>query len=52
MANKVEILEAEGKTVVVTLENDRVIGLTALQDTLRSDAVDTMSMLKALNVML
>lgn len=48
--NKVETLEAEGKTVVVTLENDRVIGLTALQDTLRSDAVDTMSMLKALNV--
>ncbi|MCG5379162.1 MULTISPECIES: zinc/cadmium/mercury/lead-transporting ATPase [Providencia] len=48
--SKVETLEAEGKTVVVTLENNRVIGLTALQDTLRKDAADTMSMLKALNV--
>ncbi|UPQ38818.1 zinc/cadmium/mercury/lead-transporting ATPase [Providencia rettgeri] len=48
--SKVETLEAEGKTVVVTLENNRMIGLTALQDTLRKDAADTMSMLKALNV--
>ncbi|WP_272660292.1 heavy metal translocating P-type ATPase, partial [Providencia sp. PROV112] len=48
--SKVETLEAEGKTVVVTLENNRVIGLTALQDTLRKDAADTMSMLKVLNV--
>ncbi|MEZ2892491.1 zinc/cadmium/mercury/lead-transporting ATPase [Providencia rettgeri] len=48
--SKVETLEAEGKTVVVTLENNCVIGLTALQDTLRKDAADTMSMLKALNV--
>ncbi|MDR2225914.1 MAG: zinc/cadmium/mercury/lead-transporting ATPase [Providencia sp.] len=48
--SKVEALEAEGKTVVVTLEDNRVIGLTALQDTLRTDASDAMSMLKALNV--
>ncbi|EPQ5228139.1 zinc/cadmium/mercury/lead-transporting ATPase [Providencia stuartii] len=48
--NKVDVLEAEGKTVVVTLEDDSVIGLTALQDTLRGDASDAMSMLKALNV--
>ncbi|WP_353169222.1 zinc/cadmium/mercury/lead-transporting ATPase [Providencia sp.] len=48
--SKVEALEAEGKTVVVTLEDNRVIGLTALQDTLRTDATDAMSMLKALNV--
>lgn len=47
---KVETLEAEGKTVVVTLEDNRVIGLTALQDTLRNDAVDAMSILKTLNV--
>lgn len=47
---KVEELEAQGKTVVVTLEDNRVIGLTALQDTLRNDAVDAMTMLKALNV--
>ncbi|HEM6921789.1 TPA: zinc/cadmium/mercury/lead-transporting ATPase [Providencia rettgeri] len=47
---KVEALEAEGKTVVVTLEDSRVIGLTALQDTLRNDATDAMHMLKALNV--
>ncbi|WP_272678714.1 zinc/cadmium/mercury/lead-transporting ATPase [Providencia sp. PROV019] len=47
---KVEALEAEGKTVVVTLEDNRVIGLTALQDTLRNDANDAMSLLKALNV--
>lgn len=48
--SKVEALEAEGKTVVVTLEDNRVIGLTALQDTLRNDANDAMSLLKALNV--
>lgn len=48
--NQVEALEAQGKTVVVTLENNQVIGLTALQDTLRSDATDAMTMLKALNV--
>ncbi|EMB3080479.1 zinc/cadmium/mercury/lead-transporting ATPase [Providencia rettgeri] len=47
---KVEALEAEGKTVVVTLEDSRVIGLTALQDTLRNDATDAMHTLKALNV--
>ncbi|CAG9429429.1 zinc/cadmium/mercury/lead-transporting ATPase [Providencia alcalifaciens] len=47
---KVEALEAQGKTVVVTLEDNHVIGLTAMQDTLRSDAVDAMTMLKALNV--
>ncbi|WP_368884567.1 zinc/cadmium/mercury/lead-transporting ATPase [Providencia vermicola] len=48
--NKVESLEAQGKTVVVTVEDNRVIGLTALQDTLRRDAIDAMSMLKTLNV--
>lgn len=48
--SKVEELEAQGKTVVVTLQDNRVIGLTALQDTLRNDAVDAMSMLRALNV--
>lgn len=47
---KVEALEAQGKTVVVTLEDDQVIGLTALQDTLRGDAADAMAMLKSLNV--
>ncbi|MTC35314.1 zinc/cadmium/mercury/lead-transporting ATPase [Providencia alcalifaciens] len=47
---KVEALEAQGKTVVVTLEDNHVIGLTALQDTLRSDAADAMAMLKSLNV--
>ncbi|TOL43409.1 hypothetical protein CGH97_25550, partial [Vibrio parahaemolyticus] len=30
--------------------DSRVIGLTALQDTLRNDATDAMHMLKALNV--
>lgn len=48
--NKVEQLEAQGKTVVVTLEDNHVLGLTALQDTLRNDAIDAMNMLKALNV--
>ncbi|HHR5848351.1 TPA: zinc/cadmium/mercury/lead-transporting ATPase [Providencia alcalifaciens] len=47
---KVEALEAQGKTVVVTLEDNHVIGLTALQDTLRSDAAEAMAMLKSLNV--
>ncbi|UBX49885.1 zinc/cadmium/mercury/lead-transporting ATPase [Providencia alcalifaciens] len=47
---KVEALEAQGKTVVVTLEDNHVIGLTALQDTLRGDAADAIAMLKSLNV--
>ncbi|MTC28661.1 zinc/cadmium/mercury/lead-transporting ATPase [Providencia alcalifaciens] len=47
---KVEALEAQGKTVVVTIEDNHVIGLTALQDTLRSDAAEAMAMLKSLNV--
>lgn len=48
--NRVESLEAQGKTVIVTVEDNRVIGLTALQDTLRSDALDAIKMLKVLNV--
>ncbi|EKT59922.1 zinc/cadmium/mercury/lead-transporting ATPase [Providencia sneebia] len=48
--NKVEQLEAEGKTVVVTLKDNQVIGLIALQDTLRPDAIEAISMLKKLHV--
>ncbi|MCW2257680.1 Cd2+/Zn2+-exporting ATPase [Providencia alcalifaciens] len=48
--DRVESLEAQGKTVIVTVEDNHVIGLTALQDTLRSDALDAMKMLKTLNV--
>ena len=50
LQTQVEQLEAEGKTVVAVLENNRVIGLIALQDTLRNDALDAMHMLKKLNV--
>ncbi len=47
---QVDTLESQGKTVVVTLEEGKVIGLVAMQDTLRSDAVKAIALLKAMNV--
>lgn len=42
--------ESEGKTVVAVLEDGDVIGLIAMQDKLREDAVSALSDLKALGV--
>ncbi|MFD1332838.1 heavy metal translocating P-type ATPase [Methylopila musalis] len=46
-AERVAALESEGKTVVAVGEGDRLIGLVALQDTLRPDASEAMARLKA-----
>ncbi|GKX61061.1 zinc/cadmium/mercury/lead-transporting ATPase [Leminorella grimontii] len=43
-------LEEEGKTVVVTLQNDRAVGLIALRDTLRDDAKAALSALRQMGV--
>lgn len=43
-------LEEQGKTVVVTLKADQVIGLLALRDTLRSDARQALAALKQIGV--
>lgn len=47
---KITEWEASGKTVVVVLEDQRVLGLLALQDRLRDDAVNALAELKALGV--
>lgn len=43
-------LEDEGKTVVVVLKESQLIGVIAMQDTLRSDAVESMKLLKEMNI--
>lgn len=43
-------LEDEGKTVVVVLKDDQLIGAIAMQDTLRSDAIESMKLLKSMNI--
>ncbi|NHW60086.1 Zn(II)/Cd(II)/Pb(II) translocating P-type ATPase ZntA, partial [Escherichia coli] len=42
-------LEDEGKTVVVVLKESQLIGVIAMQDTLRNDAVESMKLLKEMN---
>jgi len=43
-------LEQEGKTVVVVLEEGRLRGLIALQDTLREDAKAALADLRSLGI--
>ncbi|MGJ7114863.1 zinc/cadmium/mercury/lead-transporting ATPase [Morganella morganii] len=43
-------LENEGKTVVAVVAGNRLTGLIAMQDTLRSDAIEAISQLKAMGV--
>lgn len=43
-------LEDEGKTVVVVLKESQLIGVIAMQDTLRSDAIESMKLLKEMNI--
>ncbi len=45
-ADKVEALEAEGKTVVVYAENGRAKGIIAIADTIRDGAADAVKVLK------
>lgn len=43
-------LENEGKTVVAVVAGNRLTGLIAMQDTLRSDAIEAIGQLKAMGV--
>lgn len=43
-------LEDEGKTVVIVLRDNQLIGVIAMQDTLRSDAIESMKLLKSMNI--
>lgn len=47
---RIEALESEGKTVVVVLEDARLIGLLAWQDTLREDAKEAIDALHRLGI--
>lgn len=47
---QVTALENAGKTVVVVLQAQRAIGLLAMQDTLREDAIEALAELKKLGV--
>lgn len=47
---KIETLEQAGKTVVVVLEEQRLLGLIALRDTLRPDAGAALAELRALGI--
>ncbi|CAH8199359.1 zinc/cadmium/mercury/lead-transporting ATPase [Vibrio aestuarianus] len=47
---RIEVLESEGKTVVVALEDARLIGLLAWQDTLREDAKEAIDALHRLGI--
>ncbi|EPE1462556.1 zinc/cadmium/mercury/lead-transporting ATPase [Morganella morganii] len=49
-AAEVTRLENEGKTVVAVVAGNRLTGLIAMQDTLRSDAIEAISQLKAMGV--
>lgn len=49
-ATEVTRLENEGKTVVAVVAGNRLTGLIAMQDTLRSDAIEAISQLKAMGV--
>lgn len=48
--DRITVLEQAGNTVVVVTEDQQVIGLLALRDTLRSDAVAALHELKSLGV--
>ncbi|NVD07142.1 zinc/cadmium/mercury/lead-transporting ATPase [Vibrio sp. JPW-9-11-11] len=50
ISRQIEALEAQGKTVVVALQEEQIIGLVAWQDTLRSDSVEAVKALKSIGV--
>ena len=49
-AGLINELESAGQTVVLVVRNDDVLGVIALQDTLRADAATAISELNALGV--
>ncbi|MFS1537400.1 MAG: zinc/cadmium/mercury/lead-transporting ATPase [Candidatus Phlomobacter fragariae] len=46
----VKSLENQGKTVVVVLVDNKLLGVIAMQDTLRSDAIDAVNKLQKLGI--
>jgi len=50
LASRVEVLEAEGKTVVIVFARDRVFGILALRDEPRADAAAAITTLKHMGV--
>jgi Cd2+/Zn2+-exporting ATPase len=50
VAAQISVLESMGKTVVVVLEDHRPLGLLAMQDKLRDDAVSALADLKRLGI--
>ncbi|WP_063654291.1 zinc/cadmium/mercury/lead-transporting ATPase [Candidatus Arsenophonus triatominarum] len=46
----VKTLENQGKTVVVVLVDNKLLGIIAMQDTLRSDAIDAVNKLQKLGI--
>jgi len=48
--NQIEVLEGQGKTVVVVCESQHLIGLIALRDEPRPDAADGLAKLRTLGV--
>ncbi|MDR5609886.1 MULTISPECIES: zinc/cadmium/mercury/lead-transporting ATPase [unclassified Arsenophonus] len=46
----VKTLENQGKTVVVVLVDNKLLGVIAMQDTLRSDAIDAVNKLQKLGI--
>lgn len=50
LSQQVSQLEDQGKTVIVALQDSKVLGLIAWQDTLREDAKNAVKALKALGI--
>lgn len=50
MATNGKKLEKQGKTVVVILVDNKLLGIIAMQDTLRSDAFDAVNKLGKLGI--
>ena len=48
--NKIINLESQGKTVMLIAENKKVIGLIAVQDTLKENAINAVNALKNMNL--
>ncbi len=47
---KIEQLEKEGKTIAVTLADKKILGIFAMRDELRKDAISSMKRLKELGI--
>ncbi len=50
LENQVETLQNQGKTVVFVAENQKIMGMIAIADTIRPDAVETVEKLKSMGI--